>query len=134
MDSSPASRDDEVADHPANRSRSAERSAATTTARRSNATRFAETGVDLESALSRALASADDGAPTVAELRRRRNLGGRPQLEPGSETTTWKVKAPASLNDAAREAGARYSGGFSAFVRDAVRDKLAAQEAGPTAV
>lgn len=117
------------ADGPVDRSRPAARRRPVLPARQTNAARFAETGVDLESALGQALASADHGVPSSAELRRRKNLGGRPPLEPGSETTTWKVKAPASLNAAAREAGASYSGGFSAFVRDAVRDKLAARGA-----
>ena len=94
-------------------------------ARASNVERFSSSGVDLEGGLTSALAAASTGEPSAAEVRRRRNLGGRPPLEAGSPTETWKVRAPSSLGSAAREAGARYSGGFSAFVRDAVREKLA---------
>ena len=73
-----------------------------------------------------------DAASTEQERDMIRRTAGRPALDPdapGSPSPLWAVRAPQSLDAAMRSLAQRQGRSFSAVLRDAAQDYLAAHQA-----
>jgi len=72
-----------------------------------------------------------EAADTETEREHIRNLGGRPALDPDADgpSPLWAIRAPQSLDTAMRTLAQKQGRSFSAVLRDAAQDYLAAHQA-----